>query len=338
MTGPDRQPRHRAVRALVDDPAGRAAVAAAGRELPDDTGRWLARLCLLEGLPFDVLVPDARMLPEESIRFFFLDQNWVDSLVDGALSVAASAAPEATLLDTRRAEVHHAARVGAHHERGRRRARTRDAAVAALATRLAEPPAGAPVWSGFLLRSSAVAAWPGLTVTGYATAGRDEPLDLLRLDRTAPGVLVAVFGGIVRHVDVAKPAQALHFGVSRSGEHEPAVVPIRFVGGGDACPAGEQPPGRPTATVPWRDQARGVLDVAGLVDRLAAGLARAYDPVAPPPLRAGAFGIQMVAAAERQAFVPTVASPTAPPADPPGPPAPPPRSAPELLEALRRGR
>lgn len=338
MSRPARDRRHVAVRGLLASGAGRSAVAALGRELPDETGRWLARLCLLEGLPFADLVPDARMLPAESVRFFFLDRNWVDSLVDGALSVAAVAAPEATLVDLHRRDVHRRATAGAHHERGRRRVRTRAAAVAALGARIEGGADEAPDWSGFLLRSAAVAAWPGLTVTGYATTARDRPLGLLRLDRPAPSVLVAVFDGIVRRVDVAKPSQALHFGVARPDPRRPPVVHLRYVGGGERFRPGEQPPGDPTVEVPWRHEARGVVDVAGLVDRLRTGLARAYEPDAAPPVNPGAFGIEMVAAAERQSFV---APPQPPPparAERPAPPAGAPATVGELLDELRRDR
>ena len=55
--------------------------------VPPDIVRYLARLRLLEGVPFNYLVPDATMLPLETIRFFYVDRNWLDALVDGALSV-----------------------------------------------------------------------------------------------------------------------------------------------------------------------------------------------------------------------------------------------------------
>ena len=47
---------------------------------------WLSRLRLLDGVPFPYIVPSEGMLPSESIRFFHLDRNWLDALVDGALS------------------------------------------------------------------------------------------------------------------------------------------------------------------------------------------------------------------------------------------------------------
>ena len=48
---------------------------------------WLARLRLLEGVPFNNIVADSELLPPESIRFFYLDRAWTDALVQGALSV-----------------------------------------------------------------------------------------------------------------------------------------------------------------------------------------------------------------------------------------------------------
>ena len=56
-------------------------------EMPAYMESFLAHLRLLVGVPFEYLVPDSRMLPDESIRFFYLDRSWTDRLVDGAISV-----------------------------------------------------------------------------------------------------------------------------------------------------------------------------------------------------------------------------------------------------------
>src|SRR6516225_7814276 len=55
--------------------------------MPPYMESFLAHLRLLVGVPFDYLVPDARLLPDESIRFFYVDRSWTDRLVDGAVSV-----------------------------------------------------------------------------------------------------------------------------------------------------------------------------------------------------------------------------------------------------------
>ena len=55
------------------------------RVVPRELRGWLARLRLLEGVPFSYLVADEQLLPRESIRFFYLDRAWTDALVQGAL-------------------------------------------------------------------------------------------------------------------------------------------------------------------------------------------------------------------------------------------------------------
>lgn len=48
---------------------------------------WLAKLAALRPLPFNYLVPDEAMLAPESLRFFDMDNDWVDALLAGAFSV-----------------------------------------------------------------------------------------------------------------------------------------------------------------------------------------------------------------------------------------------------------
>ncbi|KAL7961260.1 hypothetical protein V8C34DRAFT_320028 [Trichoderma compactum] len=49
--------------------------------------RWILDRKLLMGIPSHYLVTDASHLPWESVRFFQLDDAWMDSFVDGALSL-----------------------------------------------------------------------------------------------------------------------------------------------------------------------------------------------------------------------------------------------------------
>src|SRR3954463_6515722 len=55
--------------------------------MPAEIRNWLVRLRLLGGVPFANLVADTELLPEESIRWFYLDRRWTDAIVQGALSV-----------------------------------------------------------------------------------------------------------------------------------------------------------------------------------------------------------------------------------------------------------
>ena len=94
--------------------------------VPGAIRRALAELRLLHGVPFTYLVPDATLLPPESIRFFYLDRNWTDALVDGVLSIGTFTTAERLQLEALRQvirdEVDEAERV---LRRPRRRGATR---------------------------------------------------------------------------------------------------------------------------------------------------------------------------------------------------------------------
>ena len=47
---------------------------------------FLTDIRLLRRIPLSYLVPDARLLPPESIRFFHVNQTWVDRVIDGVVS------------------------------------------------------------------------------------------------------------------------------------------------------------------------------------------------------------------------------------------------------------
>jgi hypothetical protein len=155
------------------------------------------------------------------------------------------------------------------------------------------------VWTGFLLRSAAVADWPGLRALAYADDARTKPLALLRLDRLSPTVLIAIFDGIAARFELAEPPQVLHAGVQRAAAPNAFQVPLRGIGG--TRPAGLQLEGAP-APITYRDDARRVVDVLALHRTLADHLAAAYDgPL--PPLGPAAFAIQLGVASVAQPFV-----------------------------------
>lgn len=190
--------------------------------VPPEIAAWLGRLHALLGVPFEYLVPDGRMLPPESIRFFRLDDNWIRALLDGAFSLGRNLTADATspamnldraLLET----VTGAARAAA----------PRRAPSAASAGRLAAVDDAAP-WTGLLLRSRVVTEYPGLGVNVYPqghTPDDAEPqlLETRRLDRLAPDTLLCLVAGDAYRVDVHEAPELLHFGLDTYGP--PAVPP-----------------------------------------------------------------------------------------------------------------
>ena len=99
---------------------------------PEYVAAKLAQLRLLHDVPFAHLVPDAALLEPESLRFFALDSEWTDALIDGAQSVGVTSAAELAHHEATRAVGRAAAELRAAHgprpharPRGRRARRRR---------------------------------------------------------------------------------------------------------------------------------------------------------------------------------------------------------------------
>jgi hypothetical protein len=279
--GPDASlPRHEALRQLAADPAAQAMVQAAAGPVPADVSAWLTGLQQLSGLPFSYLVPDARMLPPESIRFFAVDPNWTAALVDGALSLAAATAPGASAI-----------------------AALRPAVLAASRATATGTATGTAPTSGFLLRSALVSGWPGLTVTGYADPqGTTAALPLTRLERLAPTVLLALFTGVIACVELTEPPQHMHFGVV---EGTPPTVLLRWIDatrGGVPATVGVPPTELTAAVVPRPDATRTVLDLNATIGQITQKLTQAYTPQTLPHLGSAALSLQFLQVTAQQPF------------------------------------
>jgi hypothetical protein len=210
--------------------------------LPAEVADFLAQLRLLAAVTFQHLVPDDDLLPPESIRFFYLDRNWTDAAVDGALTAGTFTTAERATLATRYAEIRAAVDTA---ERNVRADRGGGAGPAEAAT-------------GFLLRSRAVSGWPGLHVRAYRD-GQDAPMRMLRIERLAPAVLFALIDGIPDRVVVEEPRQGIQFGVDKTGDGR-FRANVRD-------PATGAPTGM-TVEVPFRSGSPGVVDMTTLRQRL----------------------------------------------------------------------
>src|SRR5215813_4564814 len=82
------------LKALASEPNTARALRSSASDIPQSITDWLGQLYLLYGVPFIHMVPDERMLPAESIRFFILDPNWLSCLVDGAMSIGTASSKD----------------------------------------------------------------------------------------------------------------------------------------------------------------------------------------------------------------------------------------------------
>lgn len=244
---------------------------------PDAVVQWLARLRQLYGVPFNYLVPDECMLPTDAIRFFCLDDRWIDALVDGATSVGRAASADAA---------HDALAVP------RLLALSRAAAQQDL-----------PV-SGFLLRSTVAAGWPGMSVTAYDDHG--SVLPALRQEQLAPSILLLLASGVLAKIELQEPAQTLHFGVDDVGGGQ-FTKGSRWVTVPLSAPTGTRPgmaTKRPALEVQVEDGRVGIDDLAGLLKGDLVTIHGNNDQNDHPRgFGAAEFALQMVEGAESVAFV-----------------------------------
>jgi hypothetical protein len=218
-----------------------------GTDVPPTIAAWLGRLHTLSGVPFRYLVPDEAMLPPESIRFFRLDSAWMEALLDGAFSLGRNLSAEsnasmnvdaavrvevvsqsrrAAPLRTRRTVPSKTTTVAASISTSTTSAASVNATAAGNAT--------ATPWTGFVLRSSVVSAYPGLGVNVYPKGHTPDDkgatiilLPIRRFERLGDtsDTLVCLVEGEAYRVDIHEAPEALHYGIDDYIPAKPAVPP-----------------------------------------------------------------------------------------------------------------
>lgn len=180
-------------------------------QIPEKMENLNERLQLLYDVPMSYLIPEPSFLPPESIRFFYVDGNYVKAMLNGAASIGritetdrmtdrlilktASYSSEEGSGQIRLQKVHKN-----HHERMIRGVGERTG-----------------IRTGFLLRSSVVHRRKGISICGFAG---QEPLTVLRLETLAPDIMIGIFEGELTRLAIAEPSCGLRFGChSREGKN-----------------------------------------------------------------------------------------------------------------------
>lgn len=161
---------------------------------------WLARLFLLGKVPFDYLLPNMELLPEESIRFFYLDETWISALMDGALSVG---------LDSSRQTKFSILTKEMIFENSMK-------ALSILRRSQYKDTQPEDAWkpdaiSGFLIRSKLTRYWPNIEMHAH---DNDKPLCILRFEHLAGDLLFCMLDGIPNKIEFLEPADGFGYGYS----------------------------------------------------------------------------------------------------------------------------
>lgn len=256
------------------------------QSLLESIADWLAHKQLLYDVPFNHLVPDQFMLPVESLRFFHVDQNWLDALTDGALSIGIQSSKDAYIIRAMRVAVNDAAKLKAQTMRNKSLG-TANGDVEADSTKMA--------MSGILIRSALLAGWPGLVIKACKSK---KLVNTLRMDRLSANVLLCLFQDIPDTVTLSEPAQGLRFGVE-DGD----IITLRKL---DCDSIGESIPNKtfPDAKGFKQFYRAAINNVGGTVlkiDEIVTAMNQEKDlnPCQNKKIGAAAFAIEMVKAPEQ---------------------------------------
>ncbi|MDR1689989.1 MAG: hypothetical protein LBS21_15490 [Clostridiales bacterium] len=191
--------------------------------IPEGLKDYAGRLRLLNDIPLTYLLSDISDLSEESMRFFIVDINWTDALVDGAFSIGRvcardsaadscainSANESRSYFDTPRLK-----RMHPNHK-------------SSLMKNMPDTAANEDykLISGFIMRSQMVRVMKGLLLYGYDKNGAPKsnmddgsPLNILRMEAITDDILICLFHGLVYEILIAEPKTGLRFGVSAVDE------------------------------------------------------------------------------------------------------------------------
>lgn len=164
--------------------------------------RYFSELRLLKGVPFSYLVPDEAFLPPESIRFFYLDENWLDAFNNGAMSVGRAGREDASIdaeyFGTAAEEATRQLSRPRFERMHRNHRRTKTLCDVVSQERF-----------GFLIRSELVGKWKALEVFGYQ---EERQLPILRMESLSSEVLLCIFDGTPEQVVISEPKTGLRFG------------------------------------------------------------------------------------------------------------------------------
>ena len=144
-------------------PVGSAVQLSESPILPEQVINWLAQTALLYNVPFNNLVPNVEMLQQETVRFFYIDQNWIDALIDGALSIGIQSSRDTLLNKLMRGKLRTTVEENLTKVRDNLRNVSSSGAVTQSGTR-----------AGFILRSLAVSSVLGLEIRAWSSLRQRE--------------------------------------------------------------------------------------------------------------------------------------------------------------------
>ncbi|WP_374172948.1 hypothetical protein [Flavobacterium tructae] len=172
--------------------------------IPTEVKSFLNNLYKLNGIPFSYLLPHEFLLEKEhhksdedytgTLSLFYVDPNWIEALLDGALSIGRIAQNDPLL---------EMAISGNFLEDYSTEPITIDQEKKVEGRRLNT--------TGFLFRSDLVSGWRGLEIMAFDA--EDKALTALRFERIDSDIFLGIFDGNIARIIIKQPYEGLHFGI-----------------------------------------------------------------------------------------------------------------------------
>jgi hypothetical protein len=180
----------------------------AANAIPAEVKTFLGDLFRLKGVPFNYIVSDELYLEkgnvDGTIGFFYIDPNWVESMLDGAISIGRMSDSQ-MLLDNAMAgnfaqefyqKVKEAESIKPYREDPTKEFRLLDI-------------------TGFLLRSNIISGWRGLEIEAFDASGVKLPA--FRFERIDNDIMLGIYNGKISKVVITEPQEGLFFGIKSAG-------------------------------------------------------------------------------------------------------------------------
>lgn len=174
---------------------------------PETVLELLKEASLFYHVPAAYLFPVPDMQKPDSLNFFQVDHNWVLALLDGICSVGRNASIDYSHDTEMIVEIYRRAL----KENGQVRLGLQGKEVSDTGGEIPE------VISGFLLNSVLVENFRGLEFRAYDEREGGSPLEALRIETLGRHLLLGIFKGEIKRLEIAQPPEGLHFGFLTEG-------------------------------------------------------------------------------------------------------------------------
>jgi len=234
--------------------------------IPEEVVNFLGKLSMLDGVPIHNIITTDKYLPKEDInledehgklvlvnnmpqkiekgalRLFYIDPEWVECLLNGALSIAADttdANDTNELLLSRAMDGVYAAQV--HYNETKEKIKRQITGLYSpeqfekqLSDRLFEnnlvygkpdptPAQSNWLYTGFFIRSSIISTWKGVEVIAKGTYDAQPPVPrrVVKVEKVAADTLFCICEGNITDVEIVQPPETIHFDKKQLGNNPP---------------------------------------------------------------------------------------------------------------------